>query len=145
MQLKHRLRLGQTVQYFHCDENRVIQGTLLELRRTSVIIRDQLDKKKYRIPYFMLNIDQRETTIRPTPAMTLNANNLSVHDWVGFKKDGLEIVGKIKRLNQKTVTMQTKDGHIWRVAYAYLFRVTDSTLADTQNFITVDGGCNEAN
>ena len=42
-----------------------------------------------------------------------------------FTKDGESIVGIIKRINHKTVALETSSGHQWRVAYSFLYRVHD--------------------
>lgn len=39
------------------------------------------------------------------------------------------VVGTVVRLNKKTVTVATKDGHQWRVAPSFLSRVTDAEPA----------------
>jgi len=78
----------------------------------------------------MLNLDAVETAIESSNH-TLTANHLKVGDRVGFNHKAHALTGIIKRLNPKTVTLMTDTcHHQWRVAYAYLHRVYNSTQGE---------------
>ena len=50
-----------------------------------------------------------------------------IGDMVSFTPErGKVVVGTVVRLNQKTVTVCTKDGHHWRVAPSFLSKTTDA-------------------
>lgn len=127
-QVKQSLRLGEPVQYFDAEKNRAMTATVLKLKPKSAVIYNQENNRRYQIPYSMLNTNQMDTDIHRSKQTPLTMNHLQVGDLVGFNKDGMEIIGMIKRLNQKTVTLHTKEGYRWRVAYNYLFRVTNTTI-----------------
>ncbi|OGQ89236.1 MAG: hypothetical protein A2289_20685 [Deltaproteobacteria bacterium RIFOXYA12_FULL_58_15] len=62
----------------------------------------------------------------------------NIGDTVSFTPEaGKIVVGTVVRLNQKTVTVVTKDGHNWRVAPSFLSRTTDANSLDRPR---VDGG-----
>lgn len=138
MRVKQKLRLGMKVSFFCDHENRLILVTLLELKQKNVVVRDEIAQKCYRLPYYMLNIDQANTTITPSQPTQLTMNHLNIGEHVGFNKDGMEFTGIIKRLNQKTVTLDTEDGRTWRVAYTYLFRVTDGDFHEKDRMRIID-------
>lgn len=125
---KQYLRIGMEITYFDSVQNRLMSARLMELRRKTALILDLEQKVTLVIPYYMINIENLETTIYENTD-DLTANNLAVGDCVGFNKDGEDIVGVIKRLNHKTVTLTTNIGQEWRVAYALLYRVHDAEVA----------------
>jgi hypothetical protein len=89
-------------------------------------VQDYERKHQILIPYCMLNIESKETDISERHGQgALTANTLKVGDNVEFQKDGESIVGRITRLNYKTVTLVTKTHGRWRVAYSQLSRVYD--------------------
>lgn len=126
--IKQKLSIGMALSYFDAAENRLIKAKLLELRQKNVVILDVEQQKRFVMPYYMLNIAGTETSIQASSDV-LTINTLKVGDCVGFSKDGKDIVGIIKRLNHKTVTLATHSGTQWRVAYSYLYRIHDGEIA----------------
>lgn len=131
MTVKQKLRLGMDLTYFEPTENRLLKGKLLELRPKKAVILDCEQNRRFVVPYYMLNIDGVETAIHQHGDQ-LTANNLKVGECVGFNKDGKNIVGLIKSLNQNTVTLIVSTGERWRVAYAYLYRIHDAEAVRQQ-------------
>ncbi len=128
--IKKKLRIGMELSYFHEAENRLVKAKLLEVRQKNVVVLDHEKNRRYAIPYYMLNIDGSDVDIYESKNNeVLTANMLKVGDCVGFNKDGENIIGIIKRINHKTVTLMTNSGHQWRVAYSFLYRVYDAKLA----------------
>lgn len=123
------LSAGQAVSYF-CDiKNRLVQATLLEILPKKVLVLDHEAQKRYRMPYYMLNVAGVDTHIHSQHNKEiLTANNLSVGDHVGFHgKQGERITGVVKRLNQKTVSVLTQRSR-WRVGYSHLYRVYEGEV-----------------
>ncbi len=113
--------------YFYHIENRLVNAKLLEMRPKNVVVLDHEKNKRFVIPYYMLNVDGIDIQIYESKNNDiLTANTLKVGDCVGFNKEGESIVGIIKRINHKTVTLETNSGHQWRVAYSFLYRVYDA-------------------
>lgn len=71
----------------------------------------------------MQNVDSK---VYPSDnSKKLDKNALAVGDTVGFTIDDQKIIGKIIRLNLKTVTLITNDNRKWRVSYSLLFSIVD--------------------
>ena len=142
LSIKQKLRIGMELSYFYHIENRLVKAKLLEMRQKNVIVLDHEKNKRFSIPYYMLNVDGIDVDIYESKSTeTLTANMLKVGDCVGFNKDGESIVGIIKRINHKTVTLETNSGHQWRVAYSFLYRVHDAKISmpELQNQTSLNG------
>ncbi len=126
--IKQTLRVGMELSYFHSAENRSVRSKILELRQKNVVVLDIEQQKKFIVPYYILNVDGIETSIHENPD-TLTANNLKVGDCVGFNNKGQDMMGIIKRLNPKTVTLMTDSSGQWLVGYSYLFRVHEGEMS----------------
>lgn len=129
--IKQKLHVGMELTYFDPTKNRLVKGQLVETRQKNVVILDYEQNKRFVMPYYMLNAEGVRIDINQQGEQ-LTANNLSVGNCVGFNKDGKDIIGLIKSLNQKTVTLITSNNERWRVAYAYLYRVHDAETVRQQ-------------
>lgn len=126
LSIKQQLRIGAELSYFHYAKNKLVKAKLLEMRQKNVVVLDHEQNKRFIIPYYMLNIEGANVEIYENKnTNVLTANTLKVGDWVGFNNNGENIIGVIKRINGKTVTLTTNEGRQWRVAYSYLYRVHD--------------------
>jgi hypothetical protein len=122
--IKRNLRTGMEISYFHEQENRLIPARLLEIRKTRASVEDLETGKRWTIPLYMLNIDNRETDITP-PQRGVDRLSLRIGDTVGFTgREGEELFGNIIKLNPKRAKIQTKSG-IWAVPYSMLYPVID--------------------
>ncbi len=143
LHLKQKLRIGMELSYFYHVENRLVKAKLLDMNQKKVVVLDHEQNKRFVIPYYMLNIDGTDTEIYESKSTkSLTANTLKVGDRVGFiNKDGDNIAGIIKRINHKTVTLETNSGHQWRVAYSFLYRIHDAekSMHTLQNESLSDG------
>ncbi len=139
--VQSRLRVGQAIEYFNPQANRSFKGQLLEMRRKQAVVLDLETKKRWLISYAAINLDGADVEIREQPKQGLSRQSVTVGDVVGFvDRDQLQRSGEIVRLNDKTVTLQV--GHQqWRVAYALLHRVVDSSAsgADLMELGVVEG------
>lgn len=123
--VRGRLRVGQSTEYFEQRTNAMRPCQILDLRRKQALILDQIDGKRWLIPYPAINLDGVDAQIREQPRRGLGRNEVAVGDTVGFvDRDGHQRAGRIVRLNDKTVTVLT-DHQRWRVAYALLHRVVE--------------------
>lgn len=142
LKIKQKLRIGMQVSYFHYVENRLVVVELLEIRQKNVVIHDHNKNKRFVVPYYMLNIDGSDTNIHESKnSENLTANMLKVGDCVGFNNNGRSVIGVVKRINHKTVTLETKQGPQWRVAYSFLYRIHDAetTIKELQTETYLNG------
>ena len=128
-QVRARLRPGMNVSYFDEVQNRLVEASIIELRRTRLLVENRQDKKRWSIPFGAVNIDGVETNIRAGVAepQGLNRSRLKVGDRVGFRnRQNQDRYGQVMALNPKTATILTIDQQRWRVAYQFLFPVIDN-------------------
>ena len=127
--IKKKLFIGQEISYFEADENRLIYATVLELKRTRILVRNTCDNQRWELYYYHLNIDNVETSIDSSKQQHLDRTNLKVGDNVSFfGKNGSEIFGIVDKLNPKTAGITTKDGK-WRVTYSALSLVIEGEIS----------------
>ena len=127
-QVRARLRPGMPITYFDEVQNRLVSASVIELRRTRLLIENQHDKERWSIPFGAVNIEEVETDLRTAVApQGLERSRLKVGDAVGFRdRQNQDRYGQVLALNPKTVTILTRDQQRWRVAYQFLFPVIDN-------------------
>jgi len=133
--VKKSLRTGQLIKYFDSTENKLIDATILELKRTKVLVENKHDGELWNIPYYHINVDNIDTNIQATSKRTINRNNLKVGDKVCFKdKKGNELFGEVIKLNPKTAGVLV--GQVkWRVAYSLLLPIIDGEVGSDNNLL----------
>ena len=126
--IRNQLHIGQAIEIFNEGDNKSEKATIRKFNPTSVAITLVEDQARWRVPYYWINLEGADVNLKNTAKKGIEKNALSIGDTVGFRsRDGHEIYGKIIRLNPKTVTLKTAQGE-WRVAYALLFPVVDSSV-----------------
>ncbi|HKY69369.1 MAG TPA: hypothetical protein VJ205_00580 [Gammaproteobacteria bacterium] len=124
-EVKNLFKEGDVIEYFDYQTNNLIKATVLAKKLKYVRIINCGDGKRWKIPYYMLNINSRDFVFSAKKS-ELTKNSLKVGDWVGFNNNGNEITGKIERLNHKTVTLVTSHNHHWRVFYKSLYLIIEA-------------------
>jgi len=133
--LKMRLKTGLLISYFDTVENRLIEATIVELKRTKVLVEHKHDGELWNIPYYYINIDNSDTDVQPTPRQKINKSAIKVGDNVCFKdKKGNELFGEVIKLNPKTAGVLVGKTN-WRVAYGLLSPIIDGELGSDQQFL----------
>jgi len=125
-EIKSRLKPGQVVHYFDDKENRPVEATVLELRRTRILVQNLHDRKQWIIPVHWINLDDVETDISLPATRGVDKSQLKVGDIVVYPdRQNNDVHGRIIRLNPKTATIKTDAGAKWRVGYQWLSLVID--------------------
>lgn len=126
-EIKRSLRPGQNISYFDETENRLIEANVIKIMRTRLLVQNVDDQRRWEIPLYYVNLDKINTDIvGSSTQMGLDKSQIKVGDIVGFQdKQNNDVIGKIIRLNQKTVTVITNTNHKWRVAYEFLYIILD--------------------
>ena len=122
--VRKKFKEEDMVQYFNEETNNFIAAKVISKNSKYVSIENCYDNERWKIPYYLLKIDSREFDFTHS-AKGLSKNAIKVGDFVGFNRDGEEVVGRAERLNQKTVTIVTKNNHKWRVSYSLLYSVIE--------------------
>ncbi len=133
--IKSHLKTGQLIDYFDETENRLIEATIVELKRTKVLVKDKHDGKLWNIPYYYININNSDIEIQATAKLKTSRNNLKVGDNVYFKdKKGNELFGEVVKLNTKTAGVLVGETK-WRVDYSFLSTIIDGELGGNQKLL----------
>jgi hypothetical protein len=124
-QVKAQLAPGMKITFFSTTTNRLEAATVLELRRTQLLVRLESDGARWLIHFGSVNVENVDADLRSSPRQTgLDRSRLKVGDAVGYTaQSGQACFGVVIRLNQKTATVRLTDGAIWRVGYEHLFPV----------------------
>lgn len=129
--IRNQLHVGQEIEIFDGKENKSERAIIRKFNLISVAITLVADQARWRVPYYWINLEGADVKLKNTAKKGIEKNALSMGDTVGFRsREGHEIYGEIIRLNLKTVTLKTPRGE-WRVAYALLFPVVDSSVVHT--------------
>ncbi len=132
--IKDALKVGQNVEYFVAEENRLIEATIVELKRTRVLIKNRHDGKYWDIPFHHINIDHADVAIAGSTGK-LDRNRLKVGDKVAFKdRKGNELFGEVVKLNPKTARVLVEQTR-WTVGYGLLSLVIEGALGSDVNLI----------
>ena len=136
--IKRQLKVNDQITYFDATQNKSVQATITEIRRTNAVIRNHHNGENYVIPFFMININSEDTNIYQYQSCDqkhgVDKNQLKVGDMVGFV-DNLneEKYGRVIRLNQKTATLLVNENSKWRVSYKLLFTTMDGNSSSYEH------------
>lgn len=61
--IKRQLKVNDQITYFDATQNKSIEATITEIRRTNAVVRNHHDGENYVIPFFMININSEDTNI----------------------------------------------------------------------------------
>jgi hypothetical protein len=127
-QVRRRLRPAMKIRYFDEAQNRLVEATILESRRTRLLVKNLGYGKPWLIPFCAVNIDGVKTDLRTAPGHTaLDRSRLKVGDQIGFRdRQNQGQYGQVIALNQKTATILTSNHRKWRVVYQFLFPIIDT-------------------
>ena len=133
--IKDSLKVGQEIEYFEADENRLIEARIVELKRTRVLVKNQHDGKLWNIPFYLINLDHADVAIS-SPTGKLDRNSLKIGDKVAFKdRNGNELFGEVIKLNPKTAGVLVGGTTRWKVSYRLLSSIIEGELGRESNVI----------
>ncbi len=133
-QIKQSLQVGQSIQYFNSKVNNLVTAIIIEKQIKRILVEHTDDHKQWWTHYYAINLNgsQLIQVVKPQCGV-LSKNSVSIGDVVGFEHNGNRIIGKVMKLNPKTVKLVTNAGMRWTVYYEHLFAVIDAN----QNIIDV--------
>jgi hypothetical protein len=129
--VRTHMHLGQTVRFLDWRDGQMRNGKVVAMRDTQVVLHEQGTRREWKLPY---------TAIEPPPAGSAPAqeepppasaplpqrSDFRCGDKVAFEDRYLTTqLGTIVRINQRTATVDTANGHSWRVGFALLRHVVD--------------------
>lgn len=136
--IKRHLKIGMTITYLDYDSNRLVEATILDIKKTRAGVMNLNDKKKWNIPFCCINLEDVDLSPRPKKrGIGLDRSAFSVGETVGWSssQSGHDLYGVIKKLNPKKALVQLGNGDLWTVRYAYLFPVMDGVIGEETKHI----------
>jgi hypothetical protein len=132
--IKDALKVGQNIEYFDAQENRLVEARIVELKRTRALVKNRHDGALWNIPFYHINLAHADVRISGSTGK-LDRNSLKVGDKVAFKdKKGNELFGEVIKLNQKTASVVVGTTR-WTVGYRLLSSIIDGELGSDTNVI----------
>lgn len=131
-EIKNSFQINTIIYYYDKISNTLVSAKVLAKKQKYVFVQNCSDLCQWKIPYYLLQLGGGSVKLSG-PGKKLDKESLSVGDTVGFNKEGEHIVGRIERLNQKTVTLITNHNQHWRVAYCHLYTIVDGECHDNSN------------
>ena len=126
------MHLGQTVQFLDWRDGQMRSGKVVEMRETQVVLHELATRREWKLPYAAIAPPAPGTAPgRPAPAEPPGVplpqrGDFRCGEKVAFEDRYLATqVGTITRINQRTATIDTGNGHSWRVGFALLRHVVD--------------------
>jgi len=125
--VKKQLKVGMQINYFCFQHHDLIAATILEIKKTKVLVVNCLDKQRFYIYVHHIQLDNEDINRGQNRALGgLNRYSLKVGELVGFNsKHGQDLFGVIEKLNPKRAVIRLGNGELWSVAYTLLFLVTE--------------------
>ena len=132
--IKGSLKVGQDIEYFDADENRLIEANIVELKRTRALVKNLHDGALWNIPFYHINLNHADVSISGSTGK-LDRNSLKVGDKVAFKdRKGSERFGEVIKLNQKTAGVLVGATR-WKVGYRLLSSIIEGELGGATHLI----------
>jgi hypothetical protein len=120
--------------YFDADENRLVEASIIELKRTRALVKNRHDGKVWNIPFYLIDLDHADIAMSGSTGK-LDRNRLKVGDKVAFKdRKGNERFGEVIKLNQKTAGVLVGTTR-WKVDYRLLSLIIEGELGNETNVI----------
>ena len=123
------MHLGQTVRFLDFRDGQMRRGKIIAMRDTQATVLEEGTRIEWKLPDTKRSSHRRP---RAAPANSspseaaANRNDFRCGEKVSFEDRYLQTqVGTIVRINQRTATIDTGDGHSWQVGFALLRHVLD--------------------
>lgn len=126
------MHLGQTVRFLDWRDGQMRSGKVVDMRDTQVVVHEPATRREWKLPYAAIEpppAGAAPPEPEPTPqqgAPLPQRGDFRCGEKVAFEDRYLNTqVGTITRINQRTATVDTGNGHSWRVGFALLRHVVD--------------------
>jgi hypothetical protein len=126
------MHLGQTVRFLDWRDGQMRSGKVVDMRDTQVVLHESATRREWKLPYAAIEPPPAgAATVQAEPAEPVSVplpqrGDFRCGEKVAFEDRYLNTqVGTITRINQRTATIDTGNGHTWRVGFALLRHVVD--------------------
>jgi hypothetical protein len=130
--VRTNMNLGQTVRFLDWRVGQMRSGKVVAMKDTQVTLHEEGTRREWKLPYAAveppLATPQPEAAAAPAtpPPIKASRNDFRCGEKVSFDDRYLQPqVGTVVRINQRTATVDTGNGHSWRVPFHMLRHVLD--------------------
>lgn len=130
--VRTNMNLGQTVRFLDWRDGQMRSGKVVAMKDTQVTLHEEGTRREWKLPYAAveppLATPQPKATAAPAtpPAIKALREDFRCGEKVSFDDRYLQPqVGTVVRINQRTATVDTGNGHSWRVPFHLLRHVLD--------------------
>ncbi len=130
--VRTNMNLGQTVRFLDWRDGQLRSAKVLAMTATQVTLHEEGTRREWKLPYAAVEAPDplntaTTTSTRPTPPLSKPARgDFRCGEKVSFDDKYLQPqVGIVVRINQRTATVDTGNGHSWRVPFHMLRQVLD--------------------
>lgn len=129
--VRTNMHLGQTVRFLDPRDGQMRNGKVVDMRDMQVVLHEATTRREWKLPYAAVEppaggaatTDQEPA--QPAPQLP-QRSDFRCGDKVAFEDRYLNTqLGTVVRINQRTATVDTGNGHSWRVGFALLRHVVD--------------------
>jgi hypothetical protein len=130
--VRTNMNLGQTVRFLDWRDGQMRNGKVVAMKDTQVTLHEEGTRREWKLPYAA--VEPPLATAQPTaaaappkpPPLKASRNDFRGGEKVSFDDKYLQPqVGTVVRINQRTATVDTGNGHSWRVPFHMLRHVLD--------------------
>lgn len=125
--VRSNIKLGQLVRFLGCHDGQLRNGKVITMRSTQVVLREEGTLREWTLPYAAVDAPKHATPPLMTSTSTAPPKNLPTRDdfrcgeRVSFNDKYLQPqVGIVMRINRRTATIDTGDGHSLRIPFHML-------------------------
>ena len=130
--VRTNMNLGQTVRFLDWRDGQMRNGKVVAMKDTQVTLHEDGTRREWKLPYAA--VEPPLSAFEPVPTPTVAAplrpqaarGEFRCGEKVSFDDKYLQPqMGIIVRINQTTATVDTGNGHSWRVPFHMLRHVLD--------------------
>jgi hypothetical protein len=131
--VRTNMHLGQTVRFLDWRDGQMRNGRVVAMGDAKVTLHEEGTRVEWKLPYTAVEPPQTtgSTAAKPSPSKAAaqlkpGRDDFRCGEKVSFEDKYLQTqVGTVVRINQRTATVDTGDGHSWRVGFPLLRHVLD--------------------
>lgn len=130
--VRTNMNLGQTVRFLDWRDGQMRSGKVVAMKDTQVTLHEEGTRREWKLPYAAveppLATPQSKAAAAPAtpPPIKASREDFRCGEKVSFDDKYLQPqVGTVVRINQRTATVDTGNGHSWRVPFHMLRHVLD--------------------
>lgn len=134
IEIRRQLHLGQMVRYFDLESDRMREARVVEMKDKEILVQDQATLRHWRLAYAAVeppvsgqsDVADSAASTMPATAPKAGREDFQRGQKVAFEDKHLRTqVGVITRINQRTASIDTGDGLLWKVSFGLLRHVVD--------------------